>query len=359
VLTLLLVMVVFSTLILVHEAGHMIVAKKIGVEVKVFSLGFGRRLVGFEKGGTDYRISLFPFGGYVKMAGEDPSEIKGDKKEYLSKAPGLRFWVLVSGALSNYIFAFILFSMVFMVGMPKLSNEVGRLLKGYPAEKAGMKVGDRIVSINDKMMRSFDDILAAVKSEYSLDESMEIEIVRGQDKMSISVMPEIQKVKTFFGHKETKPLIGMYPKTEIEPVSYPFFYAFYKGGQQLIYFTGMTYKGFWLLLTRQMPVKTSVAGPIGIVYTMGQAANLGIGPLLFITAHVSLALAIFNLMPFPIFDGGHIVFLFIEKLRGKPVNNKFVEVITLYAFWTLVSFAMFISWLDITRLLERLPFFNK
>ena len=139
-LAILMVIIVFSILILIHEAGHLFAAKKIGVRVEAFSLGMGKRLFGVKIGDTDYRVSLIPFGGFCKMAGEDPEESEGKDYEFGSKPVGHRFWVLVAGSLSNYIFAFLLFWMVFMVGVPVLSNGVGQLLNGYPAKEAGIKV---------------------------------------------------------------------------------------------------------------------------------------------------------------------------------------------------------------------------
>ncbi len=348
-LTLILVLFVFSVLIIIHEAGHLIAAKKFGVDVETFSLGFGKRIWGFKKGGTDYRISVFPFGGYIKMAGEDPLEAKGKEGELASKPVGHRFWIIVAGALSNYIFAFILFSIIFMIGVPTLSNNVGQVLKGYPAEKAGIEVGDRILSIDGENVRYWDDLVATIKEKSKENLPLEFVIERENKTIELDIRPDISTVKNIFGQTISRPMIGIAPQNEILSVSYDPIRAVFYGGKRLLELTGMTYKGIWLLLTGGMPVKSSVSGPIGIMQLMRQAASLGIVPLLIITAHVNMALAIFNLLPFPVLDGGHVIFLALEKIRKRPLSIKVQEVITQIAIVMLIAFALFISWQDVLK----------
>ncbi|MCK5451135.1 MAG: RIP metalloprotease RseP [Candidatus Omnitrophica bacterium] len=348
-LTLILVLLVFSVLILIHESGHLVAAKRAGVEVETFSLGFGKRLWGKKVGGTDYRISMFPFGGYVKMAGEDPSEATGRENELSSKSIGQRFSVLVAGALTNYVFAFILFSIIFMIGIPTLSNKVGEVLPGYPAEKSGIKVGDQILSIEGVKTEYWEDIVGAIKLQSKKHKTLKVEMIRGNKMSEMEITPDISTVTNVFGQTISRPMIGIAPKNEILSVSYDPVRAMYFGGKRLISLTAMTYKGIWLLITGGMPVKESVSGPIGIAHLMSQAARLGVVPLLVITAHVSMALAIFNLLPFPVLDGGHIIFLLFEKLRGRPFSVKVQDVITQIAVVALISFALFVSWQDVVK----------
>jgi regulator of sigma E protease len=348
-LTAIIVIIVFSVLILIHEAGHMVAAKRAGIAVETFSLGFGKRLWGVKIGETDYRISLFPFGGYIKMAGEDPSEAEGKEYELCSKPPGRRFWVMAAGALTNYVFAFLLFSIIFMIGVPTLSNEIGQILKDYPAEKAGLKVGDKIISINDKKVMYWDDIVNAIRKESKRGPVLDIEVERHGDMLIIAAKPSITKVTNIFGQTISRPMLGIAPENKILPVAYDPLKAIYHGGKRLLMLTGMTYKGIWLLLTGGLSVKKSVTGPIGIIHLIGQAAHLGIVPLLIITAHISMALAVFNLLPFPALDGGHIIFLGLEKLRGKPLTARVQENITNIAFIILIAFVLFVSWQDILR----------
>jgi len=348
-LTIIAVLVVFSVLILIHEMGHLFVAKKAGIKVEAFSLGMGKRLCGIKIGDTDYRLCLFPFGGYCKMAGEDPSEAKGSQDEFGAKPVGYRFWVVVAGSLTNYIFAFILFSAIFMMGVPTLTSKVGQVLNGYPAEKAGIKSGDKIVSINGKPVVYWDDVLAAIKEFSVSGNELDVKVKRNDQDVALKIKPELSKVTNIFGQTITRPMLGVAPQNEFLPVSYDPFTAVKNAWGQLVTITAMTYKMIWLLLTGGMPLKGTLSGPIGIAYFIKDAAHMGIVPLMLITAHISLALAIFNLLPFPVLDGGHVVFLLIEKLRGKPVSVKAQEMVSQVAVILLITFAVFVSWQDVLR----------
>ncbi len=348
-LSILTVLIVFSVLIIVHEAGHFAAAKAAGVKVEVFSLGFGKRILGLKKGETDYRISLFPFGGYIKMAGEDPSEGHGLENELSAKSVGARFWVITAGAITNYIFAFFLFWAIFMIGVPTLSNEVGQVLKGYPAEEAGLEAGDVIVSIDGRRVEYWDDIVEAIRERSSGGKDLAFQVLRGEERLNVGIKPDISTVTNIFGQKISRPMIGIGPRDKIISVPYGPFEAFYHGGKRLLSLTAMTYRGIWALITGGMPLKSSVSGPIGIMHMMNQAARLGMVPLLIITANVSMALAIFNLLPFPVLDGGHVIFLALEKLKGRPVSVKTQETITQAALILLIAFALFVSWQDVLK----------
>jgi regulator of sigma E protease len=342
---------VFSILILIHEAGHLVAAKRAGIRVEAFSLGMGKRLIGKKIGETDYRLSIIPFGGFCQMSGENQLESKGEKDEFVSKSIGSRFWVIAAGSLTNYIFAFILFSVIFMIGSPTLSNEVGDVLKGLPADNAGIKKGDRILYINQKEIEYWDDIVSEVRGFGKKDGSLKIDIARGDTSIELSLVPEISVVTNIFGQKISTPLIGIAPRNKILAVSYNPLEAFYHGGKKLIYLTAMTYKGIWLLITGGMPVKASVSGPVGIASLIMKAADTGLVHLLIITAHISMALAIFNLLPFPVLDGGHIIFLAIEKLKGRPVSIRTQEVVTNIALFLLIGFALFVTYNDVIKLI--------
>ena len=148
-LTFISALIVLSILILIHEFGHFIIAKKSGVRVEKFSLGFGKEILGFTKRETRYSFSLLPFGGYVKMAGEEHDELKNKPDEFLSQPIKKRFWILTAGPIFNYLFGFLLFFFIFMLGSPHLTSQIGEIKSGFPAENI-LQRGDRIISINDK-----------------------------------------------------------------------------------------------------------------------------------------------------------------------------------------------------------------
>ncbi len=348
-LTWILVVIIFGVLILVHEAGHLVAAKKAGIAVEMFSLGMGRRLFGVKVGGTDYRVSLIPFGGFCKMAGEDPAEAEGKEYEFGAKPVGYRFWVVVAGSLTNYVFAFLLFSVIFMIGVPVLSNEVGQVLNDYPARKAGIKPGDRIIAINEKKIEYWDDILKVVAEESAGEAVLDIEVERGDRSMMFRVRPAVSESVNIFGQKISRRMLGIGNREKVTSISYGPVAAVYHGGKRLLQLTAMTYRLIWLLLTGGIAVKASAVGPIGIAFFIKQAAGMGLVPLLLIMANVSMALAIFNLLPFPILDGGHVVFLFIEKLRGRPLSVRVQETMARIALVLLLAFALFISWQDLIK----------
>ena len=161
-----------SVLIVVHEWGHFITAKKLGIDVERFSLGFGPKLYSKVHNGTEFLLCLIPLGGYVKMAGDEKSECKGDPGEFYSKSPGKRALVIINGPITNFILAYVCLVLVFMLGFPDLSNKVGKLLDGYPAQVAGMQIGDIVTSINDEKIQNWSDLQKAV----STSEGLQIEV---------------------------------------------------------------------------------------------------------------------------------------------------------------------------------------
>ena len=213
-LTFLIVLIVFSILIFVHELGHMLVAKRIGVRVEKFSLGFGRKLFGFKKGDTEYVISVFPFGGYVKLAGEHLQESTGRPDEFQSKSIFKRFLIIVSGSLSNYIFAFLLFIAIFMIGLPSFSTKVGALLPDHPAKKSGIRVGDHIVNIEGKDVKYWQDLVKIVQK--STDEKpLDFKVERNGKVLDFDIIPRIKESKNIFGQETRIGIIGVSPKQEI------------------------------------------------------------------------------------------------------------------------------------------------
>ncbi|MGB2705598.1 MAG: M50 family metallopeptidase [Candidatus Omnitrophota bacterium] len=349
------VFAVFSILIIVHELGHMFAAKKSGVKVEIFSLGFGKKIFGVKKGDTEYIISIFPFGGYVKLAGDNPAERKGTPDEFLSKSPLKRFFVIVAGPLTNYIFAFFLFAAIFVIGSPSLTTRVGRLLGGYPAAKSGIKVDDLIFEIDGKKVKYWGDLVEIIQKDTE-GIPLDFRVKRLRRVINFKIAPKIVRTKNIFGQETTVGMIGIAPREEIVFVRHNLAEAAFLGGHRLIMLTGLTYKGLWLLITGGLPVKESVMGPIGIAFLIGEAAKLGLVHLLIIMAHINIALAVFNLLPFPILDGGHILFLGIEKLRGKPLSARTQETISQVALYLLIALALFVSWNDINKFL---PFMKR
>jgi len=347
-LSVIIFLVVLSILVIVHEFGHFILAVKNGVLVKRFSIGFGPKLFGVKKNGTEFCVCLIPLGGYVKMAGEEPSEhTKGEENEYLSKPVGKRAQIIVAGALLNYLLAFLLFTFVFMVGNPTATSKVGRVIDGFPAASHNIKQDDRIIAIDGKQIQYWEELTEIIHKR--LEGSVTLTIKRGDRTFNTTLEPSVREIKNIFGKTIKIAQIGIAPSTEIIIVKHNPVEALVLGGQRLWFFTATTYKGLWAMITGSMPVKESMTGPIGIFFLTKETAKLGFIYLVHFMALLSAALAIFNLLPFPVLDGGHLIFLGIEKVRKKPVSVKVQEKITQVAIVLLIALMLFVSYGDITK----------
>ncbi len=340
--------VVLSILVVVHEFGHFIVAKKTGVRVEKFSIGFGPEIFGVTREETRYSVSIIPLGGYVKLSGETGAEgIKGEKWEYLSRTIGERMRIIFAGPLLNYILAFVIFSFVFMAGNPTLTSVIGKVMPGYPAESSGLKAGDKILNINGKDVIYWEDVTKIVHTSKNQEMSLVVERLGG--KASIIVMPKSQEMDTIFGSRKNISIIGIVPSGDVVFVKYGFFKSIYMGAERLWTLTYITCRALWASVTGAIPIKESMTGPIGIFYITGQAAKLGLVYLLQLMGVLSASLAIFNLLPVPVLDGGHILFLAVEKIRRKPVSIKMQENITQVGMSLLIVLMLFVFYNDFMR----------
>ena len=340
------VAIVFSALIFVHEFGHFITALRSGIKVEIFSLGMGPKLFSIVKNGIEYRISAVPIGGYVKMAGEDPSEEREDEPwEFLSASVGNRFRVSIAGSLVNYVFGLILFVAVFLVGYP-VTTTVESVLDKYPAKEAGIQAGDKIIAIDGTPVRNLMMAMDIIKSK--TEGAIKLTLQRQDSTMDMEFKPALEQGLDIFGNKAKVAKIGVmfsnkpvYKKFGIgESVSLAL--------NETFWMTKFTYRTIWSMLAGRVKAK-GVAGPTGIIVITAAAAKAGLSPLLYITALISISLAIFNLLPFPPLDGGLVLFLAIEKLRGKPLSLKMQERI-MRAGWTLIIiFLLYVTYNDFFR----------
>jgi len=260
---------------------------------------------------------------------------------------GERSRIIFAGPLLNYILAFFIFSFVFIIGSPTLTSKVGRVMPGYPGELAGIRQGDRIIKINNKDVNYWEDVTKIVHTNQK--PQMELRIERDGKLMDFIIKPKDEEIKTLFGSKRKVMLIGIMPSEEVRHMRYSILKSFYMGGQKLLALSYITYRALWATLTGAIPFKESVTGPIGIFYITGQAAKLGFVYLLQLMGVLSASLAIFNLLPVPILDGGHILFLAIEKLRRKPLSTKAQEIITQVGLYLLILLMVFIFYNDFMR----------
>lgn len=339
---------VLSVLVLVHELGHFAAAKRVGIRVEKFSFGFGPKLFSVKKGDTEYLISAIPLGGYIKMAGDEPGEkLTGKSYEFLSRPIWDRFQVIFAGPLLNYVLAFLIFSVIFMFGSPTLTTEVGSLLKDYPAEKSGLGIGDKVTKVDGKGVKYWEDMTEIIRKH--LDGPIVLTVEKSGKVSDVEIQPIVREVKDIFGKSTKIALLGIAPSQKIESVRYGFFESFSKGFTKVLDLTAVTYKALWSIATGKLSVKESMTGPIGIFIITGKAAQMGLIYLFHLMAMLSASLAIFNLLPLPVLDGGHILFLFIEKLRGRPLSVKVQENIANIGVGLLILLTVFIFYSDIVK----------
>ena len=344
------IIIVIGVLILFHEFGHFLACKKIGVRVEKFSLGFGPKLFGFKKGETEYCLSLIPLGGYVKLAGEDPHEkLKGKKWEFLSRSIGARFLVIITGPLANLVLAFLLFSLIFAVGLPALPTEVGKVLKDTPAERAGLKSGDEIIAIDGIRVRHGGELQRIVFSNPG--KELKFTIQREGRESILTVMPELRRVEDLLGQEVEVGMIGITFPEELIRMRYPIGEAIRRGGSRTIELTVLTLRGLGMLISGRVPLK-NLAGPLFIPQAAGSAAQAGFTTLLGFIAFFSVNLFVINLLPIPILDGGHILFLALEGIRKKPLSIRAQEITQQIGLFIILLIFAIVMRNDIPRFVE-------
>ena len=341
---------ILSVLILVHEFGHFVMARRLGVRVDYFSLGFGPKIFGWKKGETEYRLSLVPVGGYVKMAGEEAAGASGvgEPWEYLSKPVWAKASIVAAGPSVNYLMAFFLFFFIFATGNPQSSNKVGQVIENFPAETAGLKAGDRVLAVAGQATPYWEDVQRLI-SNHLEGGTLPFEVEREERRFTLSIVPKVVEQKDLLGKLQRRAAIGIYPSDEVIFVRYSIPEAAGKALNQLVSLTTMTLKALGKLVTGGLPMKESLTGPIGIFFITQKAARLGIPYLLQVCAILSASLAIFNFLPIPALDGGHLFFLGLEALKGRPISERVQELSRQVGFYFLIGLMVFVLYNDLIR----------
>lgn len=314
---------VLGVLIFVHELGHFLVAKWAGIRVERFSLGFPPKMIGKTVGETEYCISWVPLGGYVKMAGENPDEeeVTGDPREFMSKTVGQRSLVILAGPMMNFVSAMVIFiAVLWLHGSDVVDPNnvvVGPVVAGSPAEHLGLKRGDVIVAIDHEPVTTFANMASVIHGLPG--KTVEIAWRRGTDAYSAQVKTMVDTLPTEAGTDTIIGMIGVGMGYITEPVG--FGDAITGGVKQTFGICGSMFQFLGRLISGKVSIKM-VSGPVGIAQIAGQVAQEGWFVLLNFMAVLSLNLAILNILPIPILDGGHLVFLVAEKLRGRPLSIR-------------------------------------
>lgn len=341
--------VVLGALIFVHELGHFIFAKLLGVGVEKFSLGFGKKLVGKKIGDTEYLISALPLGGYVKMVGENPDgEISADEKgrAFMEKPPLSRIAIVAAGPVFNLFFAYLLFIVVFMVGVPSATTRIGEIVKDKPAARAGLKPHDMVTAINGKPVSRWEELSKLVAE--SKGAPLTLQVRRDGSIFNITVTPENRNAKNLFGEAIISPVIGVIAAGEVVIDRFGPGEAFVRGSAQTWNVIKLTVLSLLKIVERAIPLDT-IGGPIMIAKMAGQQAEAGTVSFLAFMALLSVNLGVLNLLPIPILDGGHLFFYFWELLFKKPVSMKAREMAQQAGLVLLIGLMVLAFYNDISR----------
>lgn len=342
--------IVLGILVFVHELGHFILAKKLGVKILKFSLGFGPKLIGKKIGETEYQIAVFPLGGFVKPLGEDPrEEIKTEEyhRSYWAQPIWKRTLIIVAGPFFNFFLAVVLFSTINLFGIPYYSSKIGEVSPGLPAEQAGLKKGDTVLSINGEEVKKWDDLSRIIRN--SNGKELLLKVKRDHEVVQIQVTPKSTAQKNLFGEETRVFVIGITQPDELLVQKVGPFEAFGKGLSQTWFGIKLTVVSIIKLVERVIPAKT-IGGPILIAQMAGEQAKRGLLSLVLFTAILSINLGVINLFPIPILDGGHFLFLSLEAILRKPISIRKMEIAQQIGLIFIILLMLFAFYNDLIRL---------
>lgn len=345
--------VLLGVLVFVHELGHFLMAKALGVRVDRFSLGFPPKMIGKRFGETEYILSWIPLGGYVKMFGESPDEPVPENEQHRSfshKPAWGRFLIVFAGPGFNFVLAFLVFWVMFALdGVPHLSSVVGGVQADMPAAAAGLQPGDRITVIDGKPITYWDDVLDRIRNAGA----REIEVVfeRSGRTVSARLTPRLVDTSNIFGEAIQVPMIGIEASetTVVEDINPA--QAVYYGAVRTWDLAKLTVVSVAKLIQGKVSPKT-LGGPIFIAQLAGQQARAGIGNLVFLGALLSINLGILNLLPIPVLDGGHLFFFLLEMLIRRPISLGIREKAQQAGLVLLILFMVFVFYNDLARIFQ-------
>lgn len=330
---------VFGLLIFFHELGHFVTAKLVGMRVDEFAIGFGPKLFSRKHGETLYSLRIIPLGGFNKIAGMDPDEEK-DEKSFSSKPIWARMLVIVAGSTMNFVLPILLLAGVFFsagIDTPSKEAIIGSILPDKPAAYAGLAVGDKIVAINNQQIGSWREFVDIIQGNAG--NKLNIIYERSGEMSNVTLVPE-------YDQKANRGIVGIMP--QIQNYRPNLFESFGLAVKQTYLVSISMVVGIVQMVTGQIPAE--VAGPIGVAQMAGEVAQMGIIPLLQFAAFLSINLGLINLLPVPVLDGGHLVTLAVEGLRGKPLSNSKMQIVQMIGFVLLMMLLIMATFKDVARL---------
>ncbi len=351
-MTIFISIVILGFLVFIHEAGHFFAAKRAGILVEEFGIGFPPRLFSIKKGETVYSLNLLPLGGFVKIYGE-ASEFRDDPRSFASKSIGVRTGIVFAGVAMNFLIGMVLLILAYSIGFPSPVTEenqkfvqnqslvIARVLSGAPADVAGIQPGDVVVGLNGKKV---DGVGFKELIQNHLGEEMEIVLERGGKEVVISVPTR----------KEYSPTEGSLGVALVDRgiLKYPLPLAFINGIKDSFIIIGKimeAFVGLFVDMFRGDVDRDAVSGPVGVFVLAGQAIQEGILYVIPLIILISFNLAVMNMIPFPALDGGRMFFFMIEKIKGQPISSRVEGAVHGAGFVALIILMFFLTLGDLKR----------
>ncbi|MBN2283205.1 MAG: RIP metalloprotease RseP [Deltaproteobacteria bacterium] len=344
------VIIVLGILIFVHELGHFLVAKLFGVGVMKFSLGFGPKIVGRKFGETEYVLSAVPLGGYVRLLGEagtDDIAPEDEKRSFLKQPVSKKIGIVIAGPLFNFLFAILVFALIFSVGVSVLTSRVGEVLEESAALEAGLEKDDVIIAVDGERISYWSQLSDRIHE--SGGRTLILTVERQGRTLQIAVQPRLVAGPNIFGEAVDSYQIGIgaSDETVIErrnPLS-----ALVAGVGQTWSWTKLICVGVVKIIEGVISPR-ELGGPILIAQMAGTQAKRGILPFMYFMAVISINLGVLNLLPIPVLDGGHLLFYCIELVTGREVNVRWREIAQQVGFFILILLMLFVFYNDIVRI---------
>ena len=366
-------LVVLTVLVFVHEMGHYLAARKCGIRVEVFSVGFGRELIGWtDKVGTRWKLSAIPFGGYVKMFGEmqthrdAPSDRENDAPgdttgaegrgistgapdAFDSKSLGQRAFVVFAGPLANFLFAIIILAGMFMtIGQPFTPADIGTVIPKSAAERAGFQPGDVITGIGGTRVERFEQVIRTVQLRPG--ETLIFQVQRGDREISLTAVPDVLDQEDRFGNQQRIGRLGISRAgTDMKLIKHDPFTAVWRATHETYVLTGNIFSALWQIIKGTRST-SELGGPIRIAEMSGNVWQAGLISVLMFATVLSINLGLINLFPVPMLDGGHLLFYAIEALRGRPMGIRAQEYGLRIGITMVLALMVFATWNDLVQL---------
>src|SRR5262245_4144631 len=357
-----------SVVVFFHELGHFLIARRCGVRVLVFSIGFGPELFGFtDRRGTRWKLSAIPLGGYVKFFGDDNAASVPDqavlesmgpqerKASFFHQTVGRRAAIVAAGPIANFILAIVIFAAIFaLFGKQTTTARVDSVQPDSPAAAAGLRPGDIVLAIDGREVESFSDMQRIVSA--SADRRLEFLIDRGGTRLTIAATPTLKQGKDGFGNNYCHAVLGVsraMAPTDVKTTSVDPLTAIWLGTKETWFIIDRTFSYIGGLFAGR-ECADQLGGPIRIAQISGQVATLGFVPVLHLAAMLSVSIGLLNLFPVPLLDGGHLLFYVIEAVRGRPLSERAQEIGFRIGFALVVMLMIFTVFNDTIQLLPRL-----